>query len=197
MNTADPYLGLPDGISAETIDRLGADLSDVLTGLPYLFARSSHGNELTLHFGVERSHASPRLAGKIRGTHVLSVRGSAWTLKSGIKRVMIACGVVPASIASEQGKPFNVTALESGAMIGQGATIESVGLYIVEPPKKIGLGLGLSDGSEFMVIPTSADADSEDKLPEPSDWELLTPSRVIRVGPGPSYAVEDFGQPPR
>jgi hypothetical protein len=188
MNAAETPLDSPGGASLETLKRLDSELATALGGLPYLFARSVYANELTLHFGSERAYISPKLPGKVRGTHVLSVRGSAWLLQSGVRPVMVGCGVVP--IASPGSvKPFNVTALESGALIGQGAVVARATSFVVEALNAIGLSIQLDDGSRFTVLPTPPANDGDD-LPEPADWEALTPTRILRVGPGPEYSVE-------
>jgi hypothetical protein len=170
---------------------LKSELAATIHGLPYLFARSVYANELTLHFGSKQEHAHPKLTGKVRGTHVLSVRGSAWVLQSGVRPVIVACGVVPMPSPPGGGKPFNVTALESGALIGSGAKIKRATPLAVEPLSAIGLCLELDDGSVFMILATPPDKDDTD-LPEPADWELLTPTKMLRVGPGPDYRVEDL-----
>jgi len=192
VSTAELSLGSPGGVSQRVLDNLKADLAVTLQGLPYLFARSGYGNELTLHFGTERDYAHPKLTGKIRGTHILSVRGSAWLLRSGIQPVMIACGIAPKDPSLCGAKPFNVTVLESGALIGQGAKVVRATPLAVGFLNAIGLDLELDDGSGFTIFPTAPDDDSAD-LPNPADWELLTPDRVFRVGPEPNYSVEDFG----
>ncbi len=192
MSTAEIHLGSPGGATLEVLERLDAELATALGGLPYLFARSVYGDELTLHFGSERPHNSPKLSGKVRGTHVLSVRGSAWLLQSGIRPVMVGGGVVPIAPSPGSVDPFNVTALESGALIGQGAVVTRATPFVVEPLNSIGVSIQLDDGSRFTVLPTPPANDGDD-LPEPADWEALTPTKILRVGPGPVYSVEDNG----
>ena len=190
MNTAEIHLE-SSGTSPEVPEELRSELRTALGGLPYLFARVSYGDELTLHFGSERAHVSPKLTGKVRGTHVLSVRGSAWLLQSGIRPVMVGCGVMPMAHPPGALKPFNVTALESGALIGQGAKVTEAVPLAVEPFNAIGLSLRLDDGSSFTVLPTLPT--DNDSLPEPADWEVLTPTKILRVGPGSMYSIEDNG----
>jgi hypothetical protein len=192
VNAAEIDLGSPSGASFDLVEKINSELVIALEGLPYLFARLSYANELTLHFGSERGHVSPKLSGKIRGTHVLSVRGSAWLLQSGVRPVMVGCGVTPIGLAPGEAKPFNVTALESGALIGPKAVISRAVTFVVEPQIAIGLSIQLDDGSRFMVLPTPPTDDGDD-LPEPADWEILTPTKVLRVGPGSEYSVEDNG----
>jgi hypothetical protein len=191
VSTAEINLGSPGGVSPELLAEVGTILAGKLHGLPYLFARSSYGNELSLHFGAEREHTHPKLAGKVRGTYVLSVRGSAWLLRSGVKPVLVGCGVAPMA-PPDKVKPFNVTALESGALIGPGATVTKATPVAVEPLNAVGLTIELSDGSWFAIFPTPPSKD-DDGLPEPADWEVLTPDKVLRVGPGPIYSVEENG----
>ena len=192
MTIAEINLDSRDDVSPHTLDELGAELARQMVGLPYLFARSTHANELTLHFGAERPHTHPKLAGKVRGTHVLSVRGSAWLLHSGVKRVVVGSGVVPVIVPSGGTRPFNVTALESGALIGSAATVAVASPFAMEPTNAIGLEIELSDGSRFTILPTPP-GDDGDGLPEPADWEILTPTRLLRTGPGPRFSVEDNG----
>ena len=87
---------------------------------------------------------------------------------------MVSCGVVPIDLPPGSVKPFNVTALESGALIGQGALVSGGTSFFVESLEAIGLNLEFDDGSTFMVLPTSPTNDGDD-LPEPADWEVLTP----------------------
>lgn len=197
MSTAEIHLGPPDGTLLKVLEQINSELASALGGLPYLFARSSYANELTLHFGTERGHVSPKLAGKVRGTHVLSVRGSAWLLQSGVTPVpmVIMCSAEPINPPLGSVKPFNVTALESGAFIGQGAKVERATTFVVEPINAIGLSIQLSDGSIFTVLPTPPTNDDDD-LPEPADWEVLTPTEILRVGPGPQHSVEPNGPRP-
>lgn len=193
MSTAEIHLGSPGDVS-QVLERLDSELADALGGLRYLFARLVYADELTLHFGSERAHTSPKLAGKLRGTHVLSVRGSAWLLQSGVRPVMVGCGVMPLSVPRAGVKPFNVTALESGALIGRGAVVSRATPFVVEPLNAIGLNIQLNDGSTFMILPTPP-ANGGDDLPEPADWEVLTPTKILRIGPGPTYSVEDNEEP--
>jgi hypothetical protein len=192
VSTAEVNLGSPGSVNPALLAEVKAFLSASVLGLPYLFARSSYANELTLHFGAERTHNHPKLAKKVRGTHVLSVRGSAWMLLSGIKPAVVGCGVYPTTAAMDKAKPFNVTALESGAgaLIGQKATVSKATPLVNEQTDAVGLSVELSDGSRFVIIPTALAEDGDD-LPEPADWELLTPDKLLRVGPGAMYSIDD------
>lgn len=190
MSTATLNLGSPGGVSRDALEHVRALLAVAIHGLPYLFARSSYGGELTLHFGAQRGYSHPKLQGETRGTYVLSVRGSAWLLTSGVQPIMVGCGIQPPTEVEGTARPFNVTALESGALIGPGARISQALPLAAEPLNAIGLRLVLDDGSAFMIFPTPADQEAPG-LPEPADWELLTPTMLLRVGPGPTFEVED------
>ncbi len=187
MNTTETQLGLPGGAPPAVLVWLDEELAAALVGRPYLFARPTYGDELTLHFGDTQPAASPRLAARRRGTHVLAVRGSAWLLRSGVQAVLVGYGVVP--IVTEKPQPFNVTALESGALIGRGAVVAKASTFVVPALGAVGLALQLDDGSQFTVLPTPSSG-VEPELPEPSDWELLTPTRLLRIGPGLEAVVE-------
>jgi hypothetical protein len=158
-------------------------LASSLIDLPYLFSRLTYADELTIHFGEERKHNHPKLADKVRGTHVLSLRGSAWLLRSGVKSIVIGSGVSSLMGTGDVVSKYNLTALESGALIEPKATVLKATPTVVEPLNSIGLTLELSDGSMFLVLPTAPEAVDADDLPEPADWELLTPSKLFRVGP--------------
>jgi len=191
MSTAELCSGSTGGVSLEVLSELKKELAATIEGLPYLFARSTYSNELTLHFGSERGHTHSKLQGKVRGSHILSVRGSAWLLQSGVRPVLVGCGVDLISPPPDEVKPFNVTALESGALIGPGATVARATPITVAHVNAIVLRLDLDDGSVFTILPTPPGKEDTD-LPEPADWELLTPSKVLRVGPGPNFSVERF-----
>src|SRR5687768_14011300 len=71
-----------------------------LVGEPYLLARMSYGDELTLHFGSRREAKQRRLraAGVAYGSYILSARASAWLLKPGSLPAIVTFGL-PANLA--------------------------------------------------------------------------------------------------
>ena len=71
-----PDDGRPAGIQAVLLHQL--------VGEPFLFARPSYADELVDSSGPPRIHAAS-IRERTEGSHGLSVRGSAWLLKSGKK----------------------------------------------------------------------------------------------------------------
>ena len=189
MNSATLLPTTPTPVTSQKIQLVDSELADSLVGLPYLFSRLTYADEVTIHFGEERRHTHPKLSGKVRGTHIVSLRGSAWLLRSEVKSIVIGSGfsslMGPIGVVSK----YNMTALESGALIEPNATVVKATPMAVEPLNAIGLTLELSDGSMFLILPTAPDASDADDLPEPADWELLTPTRLLRVGPGSNIEI--------
>ena len=164
-------------------------LAKWLVGRPYLFSRGAYQSELTVHFGDRRSYSNPKMSGHTRGTHVLSLRASAWVLQSGVRPVMVSYGLTPLDSAGEPqpGQPINPAVLESGNFVAPGAKVERA-----EPLEIQGNVLGavtlsvrFTDGTSLTVFPAASDP--SETL---SDWELLTPHGLLRVGPGSRFAVE-------
>lgn len=151
-----------------------------LVGEPFLFAAESYGDEMRLHFGTAVARKSPKLAGKPRGSYVLSLRASAWVVKPGGPRVVLFSSG-PEDDAS--GKTF-----DPGLGVAAGSAVTSADTALM-PDGGFGLRLTLSDATRIILAP-SDEPDPED-VPGPpvADWELLTPhGRVLRAGPGPEWA---------
>ncbi len=165
-------------------------LDYLLVGKPYLFGRPSYGDELTFHFGKSRPYTHPKLAGKSRGTHVLTTRGSVWRLDSGRRQTVVSYGW---QYPHPAGTPLNPAALESGNFVAAGAYVLTAEVmeYTADHPRRVadgfGLALDLSDGSSLMVIPLPADRIPSDEV---ADWELLTPAGFLATGPGPKWEFE-------
>lgn len=158
-------------------------LTQGLTGEPFLFARMTYGDELTLHFGTPCEYTLPRFGKRTKGSHILSVRGSAWLVKSGAKPLAAADGLVPSDLPASFGKALTKEDLEAGLLIERDARV-------VEPiPFRTTGGYGLqvllSDGSRLTVLPTVPEPDNpgDEMLPELADWELLTPEGALKAGP--------------
>ena len=160
-----------------------------IVGRPYLFSRAAYQNELTVHFGERRPYSSPKMAGQTRGTHVLSVRASAWALQSGVRSVIVSHGVTPTDSAGDPrtGQPINSAVLESGSFVAPGATVERAEPLVIEgnPLGSVALSVRLTDGTSLTIFPTATDPDET-----LSDWELLTPDGLLRVGPGSQFVME-------
>lgn len=175
-----------------------ADLRRLLdylaVGQPYLFGRPSYADELTFHFGKRRPHDHPKLAGKSRGTHVLTTRGSAWRLRSTGRHAVVNCGW---RYPDETGTPLNTAALESGGFVTPGAYVLAAEVieYTSDHPRRVvdgfGLLLDLSDWASLIVLPLAADRIPSDEV---ADWELLTPAGFLRVGPGAVWEFEPSGR---
>jgi hypothetical protein len=175
-------------ISPDLLRELESHLAKELVGLRYLFSQMSRLDSLIVHFGEETMHNHPRLYHKRRGTFVLCLRGSAWLLRSGTKPIVIGSEQLFTRY-SAQWKGYNFLALLDGKLIDADTTISRATQMVVEPLNAIGLTLELSDGSMFLILPTPPDATDADDLPEPADWELLTPTQRLRVGPGSTIEV--------
>lgn len=167
-------------------------LTKWLVGRPYLFSRAAYQNELTVHFGERRSYSSRKMSEQTRGTHVLSLRASAWVLQSGVRPVMVSDGLTPLDSAGDPqaGQPINPAVLESGNFVAPGATVVRAEPLEVQgnTPSGIALSVGLSDGTSLTILPTAMD-----QAETLSDWELLTPEGLLRVGPGSRFTVEGHG----
>lgn len=167
-------------------------LTKWLVGQPYLFSRAAYQNELTVHFGDRRPYSSPKMSGQTRGTHVLSVRASAWMLQSGTRPQMVSHGLVPLGSDGEPraGQAINPAVLESGNFVAPGATVVRAEPLEVQgnTPSGIALTVRLTDGTLLTILPSATDP--TETL---SDWELLAPDGVLRVGPGSRFTVEGHG----
>lgn len=60
-----------------------------IVGQPFLFFRESYGDELTIHLGHPKERQSPRLKNRVRGSYVVTVRGSLWTMVAAEKGMLI------------------------------------------------------------------------------------------------------------
>jgi hypothetical protein len=182
--------------AGEDAPGLGAFLLQ-LAGEPFLFARFSYADELTLHFGAAREakHPKLRVAGLKYGSHVLRTRGSAWLLKPGARPIVVTEGLAdfidPAVLASEA-KPITHREVEAGDFLTAGAMAVAVRLYAVHQVEGIGVRVGLSDGSAVVVIPTPDEQPPEGSPPGPelADWELQTPHGTAKVGPGRKWVLD-------
>jgi len=129
------------------------------------------------------------MADQTRGTHVLSARASAWVLQSGVRPVMASHGLTPLDSAGDPrtGQPINPAVLESGSFVAPGATVERAEPLVIEgnPLGSMALSVRLTDGTSLTIFPTATDPDET-----LSDWELLTPDGLLRVGPRARFTIE-------
>lgn len=168
-----------------------------IVGQPFLFFRRSYADEMTLHIGAPREYASPKLKGQVRGSYVLTLRGSLWQVESQ------PAGILAFSVADTRGpKPsrrLNLDDLLADRLVKPGTPVERAAAYPSEDSGGYVLFIGFADGSRLAVRPEKASteepSDADDPLPEIADWELLTPyGRYLRVGPGAEWSYLPSGR---
>ena len=163
-----------------------------LVGEPFLFARESYGEELTLHFGREVEQRGIRGRRLTEGTHILTLRASAWAAKSVpwaayVTDDVVATGGVPVTLNEVEQRPL-VTPGERVLSI-EARTFRGIGW-----PGGIELGIRFSDGSFLEITPRHDPAEPDSDL---ADWELFTPyQRYIKAGPGVQWEYAPSDQPP-
>lgn len=166
-----------------------------LVGHSFLYFRQSYGDELTLHLGTPRESASPKLRRRIRGSYVLTFRGSVWSLLSETHSELTFTDpcLKPETSHARQ---LDLAELEKTLPIEPGTPVELARPFRSEATGGFGLLLVFADQSRLMIRPSPfLDADSNaDELKEIADWELFTPyGRYLRVGPGPTWAYLPSG----
>src|SRR5262249_46440894 len=178
------------------------DLADLqayllqLEGQPFLFARVTYGDELALHFGTPQEFHSPKIRRRVRGSYVLTARGSAWRLHSMPAGCIIYAGLLPHPPTPTARKQLQAQELEQMTLIKPGARVVSADILGFRLPWGIELGLSFSDGSTFFVTPMPAalQPHTDEDLPLIADWELFTPhGRVLLAGPGFQWQYADAG----
>lgn len=167
-----------------------------LVGQPFLFLRPSYGGELTIHFGIPKETRSPKLKRRVRGSYVLTTRCSAWFV-SGIDMAMLSNPAAFGIKRSESElKKIDLSAIESVSvsMIQPGMKVVSASTF---PDESGGVSvvLGFSDQTRIMVKPEPAhleptQKDDGEELPDLADWELFTPGRHLKVGPGQLWSYQ-------
>ncbi len=166
-----------------------------LVGQPFLFFRQSYGDELTLHLGTPREPMSPKLRRRNRGSYVLTLRGSIWSLLSGTHSELTFTDpcLKPETTHARQ---VDLAELEKTLPIEPGTPIELARPFRSEATGGFGLLLVFADQSRLMIRPSpisSSDSNAVE-LPEIADWELFTPyGRYLRVGPGPTWSYLPSG----
>jgi hypothetical protein len=186
------------GIRGPAVGEL-ADLQGYLLqleGQPFLFARVTYGDELSLHFGTPQEFRSPKIRRRLRGSYVLTTRASAWRLHSLPEGCILYAGSLPTSTAQASPNEIATPELEQRALITPSARVVSADALGFRLPWGIELGLSFSDGSTFFVTPLPPEKPSpaDEGLPPIADWELFTPhGRVLLVGPGFRWEYADAG----
>jgi hypothetical protein len=172
--------------ATDDLPGLQAVILQQLVGEPFLFARLSYADELVIHFGVPREYAIPKFGNRVEGTCVLSVRGSAWLLKSGKEPRVVWDGKLPDSFPEPAGQAPGGELLKAGGLVEQDACVSAAGPFVMSGIAAYGLQVLLSDNSRLTVFPTPMEPEEsgDEDLPELADWELLGPHGTLKVGPG-------------
>jgi hypothetical protein len=163
-----------------------------LVGEPFLFFRESYGGELTIHFGIPKERKSPKLKNRVRGSYVLSVRGSLWMMVAAEKGTLVLSDP-PKQVSAAELKKLSPLDIEASPVVSPGSPLVWALPYADDLSGGIGLALGFSDQTRFIIRPeppysAEATSDNED-LPEIADWEMYTPiGRCLTVGPGQKWA---------
>ena len=176
---------------ADDLTGLGMYLQQ-LVGEPFLFFRESYAGELTMHFGMPKQRNSPKLKNRVRGSYVLTLRGSLWMMIAVEKKTLVLSDP-PKQLAAADLKRLSAIDLEKSPLIRPGSQLLWVLPHADDLSGGIGLALGISDETRFVVRPEPPQLEAEDSddgsLPEIADWELYTPiGRYLTVGPGQKWA---------
>ena len=189
-------------ISSFNLQDIQESVEDDLTGLglylqqlvgePFLFFRESYGGELTIHFGIPKERKSRKLTNRVRGSYVLSVRGSLWMMIAVEKRILVLSDP-PKQMPAAELKKLSAIDIEKSPPVRPGSQLVWALPHVDDLSGGIGLALGFSDQTRFIIRPEppySEDANSDDEdLPEIADWEMYTPiGRYLTVGPGQKWA---------
>jgi hypothetical protein len=154
-----------------------------LVNEPFLFARMSYGDELTLHFGDVLEAKSRKLKDRRHGSHILSFRGSPWIFKAGFHPIMhTSWGEFVRLAEQPEMRALTRDDIEKNQFIEPGTRVIHASPYAWKKAASTGVQIQLSDGTTFASIPTPA-TDEEDP-DEVACWELLSPFGLLKVGPG-------------
>lgn len=164
-----------------------------LVGQPFLFFRLSYGDELTMHLGTPKEAASSKLRNRVRGSYVLTFRGSLWSLSSGPEQTIWLADPLPVP-AGSHARQVDIGELEKNPIISRNAPVITASPFIASDSGGIGLLLSFADQSTLAIRPSLEAADSSEDLPQIADWELFTPhGKYLRVGPGLNWACLSSG----
>jgi hypothetical protein len=173
------------GPTLDEVPLLNAYVQQIV-GQPFMFFRESYGGELTLHLGATLTVQPPntKLMPTTRGSYVLTLRGSSWSLTSGPEASVTVPFHLPGGAA---GKPMQLKELVQSPPVTPGAPVvwTSVGLTAAG----FGVLVRFGDGSQLAVAPDDApETPNDTELPPVADWELFTPyGMYLKVGPGTQW----------
>lgn len=157
-----------------------------LVGQPFLFARFSYGDELTLHFGKATSYRNPKLRGLRSGSYSFGARASEWFL----------CTEPAVLVGTQESmrRPRNVAAvtgdeIERSRLLRPGARVVAIDAIPLRTARGALYGFGLSmlfsDGPALVVLPRPPRRRSTARQDDIADWEIFLPHhRYLAVGPG-------------
>jgi hypothetical protein len=155
-----------------------------LVGQPFLFFRLSYGEELTAHLGTPKEAMSPKLRSRVRGSYVLTFRGSLWSLSSGPEQTILLAD--PFSVpAGSHARQVDIREIEKAPIISRNAPVITASPFIASDTGGIGLLLSFADQTTLVIRPSLETDVSPEDLPQIADWELFTQhGKYLRVGPG-------------
>ncbi len=157
-------------------------------GLPFLFARPSYGEELTLHFGNEQPMKHPKLRHLMEGTHIVTTRLSGWAWSDGNNHTIAMMTPGETISADDLRERCSHFAVARGALVSKAIT-QVLRAEGGAPTLTLGLFLSVDQRQEvcpepkwlFSIEPMLRhDADDD----EVADWEVFTPEGALLVGPG-------------
>jgi hypothetical protein len=115
-----------------------------LEGERFLFFRPSYAGELTIHFGTPVDRKSAKLKNRVRGSYVLTVRGSLWRMLADNKRILVISDL-PKIVSAAELKKLSSIDLEKTPLIKQGTQLTTVVPFTDELSGGIGLYLSFAD----------------------------------------------------
>ena len=153
--------------------RLHKLVGKYLQGLRFLFFRKGYADEWTLHFGKKQEYPHPKMKGVYRGTVVLSCRSSYWIF-TGRDGEQFMDGIPLSSTTSVDEEAIN-------SAVRRNSAIDRVMAVRGRNGNGFGLMLMFTDGSQFVTIPNVDNGNNEEPI---EDFVILTPDKVLEVGPG-------------
>lgn len=163
-----------------------------LVGEPFLQARFSYGDELTLHFGEARPSHSPKLVHRIQGSYIVATRASSWCLKAVSGPTLIIAMSDSRATVPQGFKSLTPEQVEANQLMTPGTSILAADVELMQSSETTAFNCSLvmSDGSSLVIVPEiEAATDREGTVNDVADWEVFTPhERYLRVGPGATWS---------